>query len=136
VSETTIKNTKEILRESFADGEGIVKMSDRLKDYFTGNENRAHVIARTESVAAYNKGDLEAVEQLGINLKKVWLAEPTARPTHAEAGERYGEDGEPGPIETDAIFEVGTDKMIAPGNGSEAGENVNCRCSLVYVRAD
>jgi HK97 family phage portal protein len=136
VSQATIKKTKEILREAFANGDGLVNMADQLKDYFTGNEERAHTIARTESVAAYNRGDIEAVNQLGINLKKVWLAEPTARPTHAEAGDRYSEDGDPGPIDIDEIFEVGSDRMVAPGNGSEAGENVNCRCSLVYVRGD
>ncbi len=129
VSDTTIKNTKDLLREDFANGESLVNMTDHLKDLFTGNEDRAHVIARTEATAAYNKGDLEAVDQLGIQLVKIWLAEPTARDTHAQAGEDYA-DGIP--LEDD--FKVGADTMQAPGNGDLPEENCNCRCSMVYER--
>ena len=131
VSDTEIKMTKDLLREDFANGESLVNMSDHLKDIFSGNEARAHAIARTESTAAYNKGDLEAVKQLGVRAKKIWLAEPTARDTHAKAGEDYA-DG----VELDEDFKVGDDTMDAPGNGELAEENCNCRCSMVYDRGE
>jgi hypothetical protein len=114
-------------------------MSEDLRDIFDGGETyRAELIARTETTAAYNKGDLESVNQLGLGERvgKIWLAEPddATRETHSEAGERYsdGTDDDGSIMTVDKLFKVGTDEMTAPGNGQEAKECVNCRCGLVY----
>jgi hypothetical protein len=138
-SDTTINDVKKLLKTDFEEGEPLAKMSEHLRDIFQGGETyRAALIARTESTAAYNKGDLEAVNQMGLGERvgKIWLAEPddAVRDSHAEAGDTY-DDGtdEDGSIMTiDKEFKIGSDTMDSPGNGSEAEENCNCRCSLVY----
>jgi len=140
VTTTTVDNIKEILRDDFEAGEPLMKMGEHLRDYFTGAETyRANLIARTESTASMNEADLESVRQMDMEdvVAKVWLAEQddATRDTHREAGERYsdGRDSEDGqPMRIDDEFEVGDDRMTAPGGGTLAAENCNCRCGLVY----
>ena len=140
VTTTTVDNIKEILRDDFEAGEPLMKMGEHLRDYFTGAETyRANLIARTESTASMNEADLESVRQMDMEdvVAKVWLAEQddSTRETHREAGERYsdGRDSEDGqPMRIDDEFEVGDDRMTAPGGGTLAAENCNCRCGLVY----
>ena len=141
-SETTEQTTKdkvsETLRDDFEEGLPLSKMSEHLRDYFDGAETyRANLIARTETTASMNRGDIEGIRQMGLDdqVGKVWLNEPDARETHKEAGERYsdGYDSQTGEQMTiDKDFEVGDDKMQVPGEGNLAEEVCNCRCGMVY----
>jgi hypothetical protein len=101
----------------------------------TAEKYRADLIARTEAVAAYNEGELSSVRQMGLEgkLKKFWINEPDARDTHQEAGQRYNEAAA---IPIDEEFKVGDDAMDAPGGGELAEENINCRCTLGYAKAE
>ena len=143
-AQTTINDTKRTLREDFENGEPLMKMGEHLRDYFEGAETyRANLIARTESTASMNEGDMTAVSQMGLgdSVGKVWLAEPDplTRATHAAAGERYadGTDAETGePMTLDKEFNVGEDKMLHPAGGQIAEENCNCRCGMVYEMLD
>lgn len=131
VSTTTIDKTKATLREGYEDGESLTKIAERLRDEFEGGDTyRADLIARTETTSAYNQGDLESVRQMGLDniVGKIWLAEPDARETHAQAASDYkdGTDPEGGIMTIDKMFKVGTDQMDAPANGTVAAENVNC----------
>ena len=137
-SQTTKDAVKDLLKADFEQGEPLLKMSEHLRDLFKGAETyRAPLIARTETTAAYTKGELEGIDQMGLGERvgKIWINEPTARETHQAAGERYsdGTDGETGELmTTDKKFTVGKDTMLSPGNGDEAEENCNCRCGLEY----
>jgi regulator of replication initiation timing len=130
-AETTIDAVKTKLRTDFENGEPLLKMSEHLRDYFTGAETwRANEVARTEATAATGRGQLEAVYQMDPTLGKGWLIEddPHTRETHRAAGERYSD-----PIALDDDFEVGQDKMQSPGTGDSAEENCNCRCGIVFM---
>lgn len=143
-AKTTIADTKRVLRADFENGEPLVVMGEHLREYYTDAETyRGNLIARTESTAAMNEGDMSAVEQMGLGdaVGKIWLAEPDSatRETHAEAGGRYsdGYDAETGePMTLDKEFEVGDDKMLHPAGGQIAEENCNCRCGMVYEVLD
>lgn len=140
ISQTTIDGIKKILRDGFETGEGLSDLSRDVRDYFDGCEKaRADNIARTETTAAMNKADLEAVRQMGLegSVGKVWLPEQDAsvRETHKAAGERYsdGYDGVTGKLmDINAEFVVGEDRMMSPGDGDLAEEVCNCRCTMVY----
>ena len=140
-AQTTIDATRASLRTDFENGEPLLKMSEHLREYFTGAETwRANLIARTEATAATTQASLEAVEQmdLGDSVGKGWLTEndPKVREDHAAAGERYsdGYDGDTDNIMgVDDEFVVGSDKMVAPGNGDDADENCNCRCGIFWT---
>ena len=131
---TTFDQVRAVLREGFAEGKPTTTIASELRQKFDSFEQyRANLIARTESTAAANIGDLEAVKQadLGDMLLKSWLSsrDDKVRDDHEQAEDDY-EDG----IEIDELFDVGGDKMDAPGDGSDADENVNCRCGLIYRR--
>jgi hypothetical protein len=140
IAKTTLKGIQEVLRDDYENGESLSTMSQHIKGFFDEEEKyRADLIARTESTASVNKADLEGIRQLGIKdrVGKVWLPEhdDRTRETHQAAGERYadGYDKETGEVMgLDDLFEVGDDQMDSPGNGDDAGENVNCRCGMVY----
>ncbi len=97
----------------------------------TISRTRAIVIARTETHMASQAGSLAAANASGIELRKVWIAaaDERTRETHnATDAESHAN-----PVDKDGLFQVGADSMAAPGMGSLAEENVNCRCVLGFV---
>jgi len=114
-------------------GEGIPELKKRLQGVFDPYKNegfKAERVARTEVIGTSNEGALESYRQADVGAKKAWLNEPDARDTHSAAGSRYSESS---PIGLDKDFKVGGDSMSAPGGGSLAEENINCRCSIIPV---
>jgi hypothetical protein len=121
------------LVEGLKAGESIVELKKRLVEYYDGyaeDKWKALRVARTEVMASSNQGNLEAYKQSGVVEKKGWLGEPDARDTHLLAQRTYDESGA---IPLNEKFEVGGDTMIAPGQGTLAEENVQCRCTLFAV---
>jgi SPP1 gp7 family putative phage head morphogenesis protein len=133
--DTTFDDVKTILRGAFEEGVPEAEIAERLRTKFdTYDKYRAQLIARTEVTASANFADVEAVKQAGLEgvLKKVWIdsGDEATRPEHHQAGIRYAKG-----IALDDDFEVGGDTMQAPGMGSDAGQNINCRCSIGYIEA-
>jgi len=133
VAGTTFGEIEAILKEGFAEGDSIITISETLREKFESwDQYRAPLIARTETIAAMNKSDLESVSQTGLEdqLLKHWLTagDERVRESHQIAGQTYL-DG----IEIDDDFKVGLDRMSAPGDGKLAEENINCRCTLYYT---
>lgn len=60
------------LQRSFMNGEGIDQIKSRITKIFDVGENRAEMIARTETTRAHSFGKLSAYQQSGIKAKK-WL---------------------------------------------------------------
>jgi phage portal protein BeeE len=134
VTGTTYDEVEAVLRSGFEESKPLSNIAADIREKFDVMANyRAANIARTEAANTWNTGDLEAIRQMDLEdrLKKYWINEPGARDTHAEAGQRYDEDNA---IGIDEDFEVGDDTMDVPGAGSLAEENVNCRCTLGYVK--
>ena len=107
-------------------------MAEKFNSY---EKYRAPLIARTETTAASNYADLDAVREAGLEsrLKKAWLSsrDGIERETHAAADAQYYNG-----IALSDSFQVGSDSMESPGAGSVAGENINCRCTLLYIDAE
>lgn len=136
VTGTTFDEIEAVLRTGFEEGQGLSDIASTLREKFdAAEEYRAMNIARTEAANTWNQGELESVEQLGLEdqVQKYWINEPGARETHAKAGIDYSEDKA---IDLDEDFEVGDDVMQVPGGGSLAEENCNCRCTLGYKKKE
>jgi HK97 family phage portal protein len=129
-AQTTIDAVRSKLRTDFEEGEPLLRMSEHLRDYFTGAETwRANEVARTEATAATGRGQLEGVVQMELpGMGKGWLIEddPHTRDTHRAAAEQ-------GIIDLDEDFVVGADKMQTPGTGDLAEESCNCRCGIYFT---
>lgn len=125
------------------EGDGIPAIRDRIGTALSarhgGHENewrkRATSIARTETIGAYNGGQLAAArvrsEASGVTLEKVWLATIDSRTRK----DHYKADGQRVPI--DQPFEIGGRELDHPGDPTApAAQVVNCRCTMLEVEPD
>lgn len=62
------------LERGFINGESITMLKDRVRKVFSVGEDRATMIARTESNRADNQGQLQAMRRSGETMTKTWLA--------------------------------------------------------------
>lgn len=90
--------------------------------------NRAFLITRTEGHRVQNQAAMDVqtrAKDLGADVVKQWDAtlDGNTRPWHADA------DGQVREIDED--FDVGGEKMKAPGIGGSARNVCNCRCVLL-----
>ena len=130
VTQTTKDRIAELVAQGIENGWSPDQVADAIAEHAFGGEvtkTRAVTIARTESVAAMSRGGLlgakDVRDRLGMTVKKAWLtAGMDARPLHLQAEAA-------GFVDLESDFGVGAEQ---PGGFGIAGENVNCRCTLVY----
>lgn len=120
------------ITQGIIQGESIDQITDRLvTNLATGNENRMRTFARTSMTGAQNAGrqaSMEEAEDMGIKVKKRWLAtlDNRTRDTHQEL------DGHEVPV--NEPFEVDGMEIMFPGDPNAAPELVyNCRCTMIEV---
>lgn len=118
-------------------GESLEQLAGRVDNVlsWTGSEywpHRARVIAITETTRAYGAGTLAAgMEQSRVTgrlLRKRWLneADSRVRSTHRAVTRE--------PIPLTAMFQVGLDLMLYPGDPMASVDEVaGCRCDLEIV---
>lgn len=118
-------------------GEGIPEIAARVAEVLdaTGTErwqNRATVVARTETLSALNAGrsdSFEAVaEELGVPFESMWLAtaDTRTRATHRVADGQRVPLGKP--------FTVGGVQLARPGDPKGPGsEIIQCRCTTLLL---
>ncbi len=111
-------------------GESIKHLADRLQDSIPNmNRNSAVRAARTAVTGAQNAGRMDSytvAEEMGIQLKKRWLAtlDNRTRHTHALLDGQTRDNDKP--------FTVEGYEIMYPGDPSAAPEMVyNCRCTLI-----
>ncbi len=130
------------LDDGINDGESIPELAARIDAELlsAGSERwqgRAVVIARTETVSAYNGGTQDAFEVMdeeGLfeeGLEKVWLASMDARTRDSH----FAADGQR--VALDGAFQVGGFPGMYPGDPAlPAKERIQCRCTVLYVEPD
>lgn len=120
---------------SILQGKSIPKIANDLQQRMQ-DMSRASAIrtARTAVTAAQNAGRLDtyrAAQDMGIKLKKQWLATLDNRTRHAHAML----DGQT--VDVDKPFKVDGYELMYPGDSSAPGYLVyNCRCTQVSVLDD
>jgi len=135
VAGTTFREIGQILRAGFAEGQPLPLIADTLRVKFASwDRYRAPLIARTEAMSALNKGSILGARASGATalLRKVWLtaADEHVRLSHEQAGVAYAKG-----VPLKELFRVGNDAMDAPGCGKDPSENINCRCTVGYIRS-
>lgn len=124
------------ITQGIIQGEGIENITKRLIETLcTQNENRMRTFARTSITGAQNAGkqaQMEDAEDMGIKMKKRWLAtlDNRTRDTHQEL------DGQEVPV--DEPFTVMVDgqkeEIDYPGDpNAEPCLVYNCRCTMIEV---
>jgi len=115
VNSTTFDKLTKTIEEGVAEGEGILKISDRIgKVYKQYPDSRADLMARTEVTSANNRGFMDSYKQSGVANHKEWIAtmDDKTRPEHVKL------DGEI--VKLDEKF----------SNGLEYPSEPNCRCVI------
>lgn len=115
---------------SILQGKSIPKMANDLQSRMQNmNHTSAIRTARTAVTAAQNAGRLDtyrAAQDMGIKLKKRWLATLDNRTRHAHAML----DGQT--VDVDKPFKVDGYEIMYPGDSSAPGYLVyNCRCTQI-----
>jgi HK97 family phage portal protein len=123
------------IAEGLDSGENINQLRNRILDATDGVYDdmdvvRANNIARTETCATVNFGQVTTYKEDNVEQKE-WLSsqDDRTRDDH-QIGEGWGD---PYVVGIDEDFEIGGDMMQAPGLGSDPAENCNCRCTILPV---
>ena len=118
-------------------GESIDNLADRMTAATAGvYENmtkfRAEMIARTETMRSVNFGQNVVYKEEGVE-EKEWIAtlDSDVRDSHARMdGKTVGINDA---FEVPAFDNVESDTMDAPACGDVAGQNINCRCTIIPI---
>lgn len=142
LNQTTKKQLLEKLRkaltESLENGEGLEKTKKRLQEsarevFGELSNTRAYLIARTETGASVNVGQVATYKATGIE-KKEWIStlDDRTRESHLMMDGIIADID--APFEVENLTEGGVDNMQYPldPNGS-AGNVCNCRCSVAPI---
>lgn len=126
------KRVRNAVTQGIIQGESIEEVGERLtSELATSNAKKMDMFARTAVNGAQNAGRMDRLheaEEMGIDVKKKWLAtlDQRTRDTHQAL------DGQEQPI--DEPFVVDGMKIDYPGDPFAPPELVyNCRCTLTYV---
>lgn len=125
------------LVEAQREGRSIQSVADQLlRDDFT--ENRAIVIARTETVKAANIGAVQAAKKTGFAMEKEWIAANdirTRRIPHDEFS-HAAMDGKTVPMDQPFLVpnrNGSHDSLMQPGDPKgQAGDVIQCRCTVGF----
>jgi hypothetical protein len=141
INTTTYAQLREKMQEELAKGveagESIERLSDRLLDVSAGvyenmSQFRAELIARTETMGSVNFGQQVVYQSEGVK-EKEWLAtmDGDTRDSHMAMDGKRVPIGES--FEVPGFDKVGPDTMMHPVGGTVAGQNCNCRCTLIPI---
>lgn len=119
----------EELNIGVAKGESTATLIKRIDDTFATGYNNAERIARTETHGALQStqhATASAVANAGVEMTKEWLAthDGRTRESHADADGRI--------VGVEEMFSVGDVEMMFPGDSGDPGEDINCRCDVIY----
>lgn len=130
------KKVNNCIRQGIIQGESINQITDRLViTLITQNENKMRTFARTAMTGAQNAGrqkQMEDAEDMGIKVKKRWLAtlDDRTRDTHQDL------DGQEVPVDEPFTVDVDGKKeeIEFPGDpNAEPCLVFNCRCTMIQV---
>lgn len=126
------KKVNNIVKQGIIQGEGVQQITDRLcRDLCTMNENKMKMFARTALTEAQSAGrqqQMQDAHDMGIEVKKQWLATLDGRTRDSH---RYL-DGKEVPFDKPFKSEFGD--IMFPGDlTADAADVFNCRCTIVTI---
>lgn len=125
VAETAWTELKTSLADALERGAGVDELTAIVAQNPAFSAQRARMIARTETGAAYNAGLEQGFIQSGNVVSKVWLSaiDDRTRDTHREMHNQMV------PVKENFVSPSGAEGP-SPGQMGTAEEDINCRCTL------
>jgi HK97 family phage portal protein len=126
MTETTRKALAAKIVEGRNQGMGMSELADSVRGMIQWKPERAERIARTETLKALNFANLESARQSKVVAQKEWMTELSgARQSHILMNGTK--------VALDEQFIVDGDSMMAPGQGADPAQNINCRCTIIEI---
>jgi len=122
MTEEIANDLKAELERGIINGEGIGKLTKRVDKVFDVGENRAEMIARTETNRADNNGKLLAMKESGLEMQKKWVTHEDDRTSpicNRLDGQVVGVDND---------FE----DSVSGWTGQAPPSHVNCRSTIIF----
>lgn len=126
MTEEIANDLKAELQRGIVNGEGVAKLTKRVDKVFDSGENRAEMIARTETNRADNNGKLLAMKGSGLEMQKKWITHEDDRTSpicHRLDGQTIGLN------EDFKDFSTGWEGQSPPSH-------VNCRSTIVFIEKE
>ena len=136
ISANISKRIENIIKRARSENLSLLEIARRIESFRSVTRARAITIARAETHNAagfaHHRYYQEVRDDYGSNMLKKWVAGNDNRVRDAHSAMNAKD-----PIPMDEAFIVGGEKMQYTGdpNGGPAN-NVNCRCTIVYVDAE
>jgi hypothetical protein len=122
------ENTREMLRatvtQSIEEGWGAIRLGEEIADSAGFSDARAEMIGRTETIAAENRGNREAYEDVEEQLPGTVFGVEWLTAGDDLVSEECQENEDVGPIGLDDVFPSGDDSPPL---------HPTCRCALLPV---
>ncbi len=126
MTEEIANDLKQELERGIINGEGISKLKARVETVFDVGENRAEMIARTETNRAENNGKLLAMKGSGLNYNKKWMSLEDDRTS--PICHRLDNDV----VDLDENFR----DSVSGWEGQAPPSHVNCRSTIVFINKE
>ena len=123
MTEEIANDLKAELQRGIINGEGLTKLKKRVEKVFNVGDNRAEMIARTETNRALNQGKLLAMKGSGIEMQKRWLTHKDDR-TSPICNRLDGQT-----VGLDEDFKDSVSGWTGQANPS----HVNCRSTILFI---
>ena len=127
VNSSSADTVLNLISKGRKEGQGPMEIAQKLREWRELQTTaRSERVARTEMTVAQGEGSLQAFKQADVPGKRWWASlDERTRDTH-------GVDGAHGQVrKLSELFQVGSDSMDGPGQGSDPAENINCRCVVI-----
>ena len=130
ISATTEAQLRAIIMRGEESGLGVEEIARSIRQDYAPQfgQYRAHMIARTETHAAWGEGSQAAGEASGLDMRKEWVASVDGR----ERDEHSNADTQE--VGLKEAFIVMGQELKYPGDPNGSAENViNCRCVSAHI---
>ena len=124
MTEEVANDLKAELSRGIINGEGITKLKARVTKVFDVGQNRAEMIARTETNRAENQGKLLAMKESGVEMQKKWISAEDERTSNL----CKHLDGQ--------IKELDDDFHYADWTGQAPPAHVMCRSTIIFIEKE
>ena len=126
MTEEIANDLKAELQRGIINGESLTKLKKRVEKVFNVGDQRAEMIARTETNRALNQGKLLAMKGSGIEMQKRWLTHKDDRTSPI----CMRLDGQT--VELDEDFKDNVSGWTGQANPS----HVNCRSTILFIEKE
>ena len=121
IGNVTKQRVKAALAEGIANEESIPELADRIDELYSGFEgSRSTMIARSETIEAFNRGSQAQAKEAGSTLDNMWICTDD---------DRTREEHQPEPVGIGNTTVPYDEEFECDDGSTWPGDAVNCRCT-------